>query len=60
MLTLWSWLVIFSMHMCPSRVVPGPISDQLLRKAYVAAYDRRMRHPAWVSFERTLIPPPNR
>jgi endonuclease G, mitochondrial len=27
----------------------GPISDQLVRKAYVAAYDRRMRHPAWVS-----------
>jgi len=37
------------------RVVPililvniGPISDVLVRKAYVAAYDRRLRHPAWV------------
>ena len=27
---------------------PGPISDLLVRKAYVAAYDRRLRHPAWV------------
>ncbi len=27
---------------------PGPISDMLVRKAYVAAYDRRLRHPAWV------------
>lgn len=27
---------------------PGPISDQLVRKAYVAGYDRRLRHPAWV------------
>ena len=27
----------------------GPISDQLVRQAYVAAYDRRLRHPAWVS-----------
>lgn len=26
----------------------GPISDLLVRKAYVAAYDRRLRHPAWV------------
>jgi endonuclease G, mitochondrial len=26
----------------------GPISDMLVRKAYVAAYDRRLRHPAWV------------
>ena len=29
---------------------PGPISDFLVRKAYVAAYDRRMRHPAWVRY----------
>ena len=28
---------------------PGPISDLLVRRAYVAAYDRRLRHPAWVS-----------
>ncbi|EKM55745.1 uncharacterized protein PHACADRAFT_256597 [Phanerochaete carnosa HHB-10118-sp] len=27
---------------------PGPVSDLLVRKAYVAAYDRRLRHPAWV------------
>ena len=26
----------------------GPIVDQLVRKAYVAGYDRRLRHPAWV------------
>ncbi|TFY79392.1 hypothetical protein EWM64_g4625 [Hericium alpestre] len=28
---------------------PGPISDTLVRKAYVAAYDRRLRHPAWTA-----------
>lgn len=27
----------------------GPIADLLARKAYVAGYDRRLRHPAWVS-----------
>ncbi|KAF5386583.1 hypothetical protein D9615_001709 [Tricholomella constricta] len=27
---------------------PGPVADPLVRKAYVAAYDRRLRHPAWV------------
>ena len=26
----------------------GPITDQLVRKAYVAGYDRRLKHPAWV------------
>jgi len=26
----------------------GPISDLINRQAYVAAYDRRLRHPAWV------------
>lgn len=26
----------------------GPVSDQLVRTAYVAGYDRRLRHPAWV------------
>jgi len=31
------------------RCCAGPIPDQLVRQAYVAAYDRRMRHPAWVS-----------
>jgi endonuclease G, mitochondrial len=29
---------------------PGPIADMIVRKAYVAAYDRRLRHPAWVRF----------
>ncbi|KAG8738591.1 nuclease [Ceratobasidium sp. 414] len=28
---------------------PGPISDLITRKAYVAGYDRRMRHPAWTA-----------
>ncbi|OBZ75205.1 Nuclease 1, mitochondrial [Grifola frondosa] len=28
---------------------PGPISDLLVRKAYVASYDRRLRHPAWTA-----------
>ncbi|CAK5279492.1 unnamed protein product [Mycena citricolor] len=28
---------------------PGPVSDALVRKAYVAGYDRRMRHPAWTA-----------
>ncbi|KAG6879043.1 hypothetical protein C0992_005668 [Termitomyces sp. T32_za158] len=27
----------------------GPISDTLVRQAYVAAYDRRLRHPAWTA-----------
>lgn len=29
----------------------GPTPDILHRTSYVAAYDRRMRHPAWVSSE---------
>lgn len=33
---------------------PGPISDLLVRKAYVTAYDRRMRHPAWTAEHLTL------
>ncbi|GJE86802.1 DNA/RNA non-specific endonuclease [Phanerochaete sordida] len=33
---------------------PGPISDLLVRKAYVAAYDRRLRHPAWTAEHLTL------
>ncbi|TRM59403.1 hypothetical protein BD626DRAFT_550247 [Schizophyllum amplum] len=33
---------------------PGPISDALVRKAYVAAYDRRLRHPAWTAEHLTL------
>lgn len=28
---------------------PGPISDLIQRQAYVAAYDRRLRHPAWTA-----------
>ncbi|PPQ78182.1 hypothetical protein CVT25_015515 [Psilocybe cyanescens] len=28
---------------------PGPVSDILIRKAYVAGYDRRLRHPAWTA-----------
>ncbi|KAF8644132.1 hypothetical protein AX16_008660 [Volvariella volvacea WC 439] len=28
---------------------PGPISDLLVRKAYVTAYDRRLRHPVWTA-----------
>ncbi|KAF7311662.1 Endonuclease [Mycena kentingensis (nom. inval.)] len=28
---------------------PGPVADALVRKAYVAAYDRRLRHPAWTA-----------
>ncbi len=31
---------------------PGPINDLLVRKAYASGYDRRLRHPSWVS--RTL------
>ncbi|CCM03838.1 uncharacterized protein FIBRA_05987 [Fibroporia radiculosa] len=33
---------------------PGPISDQLVRTAYVAGYDRRLRHPAWTAEHLTL------
>ncbi|KAL5490076.1 NUC1 [Sanghuangporus weigelae] len=33
---------------------PGPISDFLVRKAYVAVYDRRLRHPAWTAEHLTL------
>ncbi|KAH9004973.1 hypothetical protein EDB86DRAFT_3061856 [Lactarius hatsudake] len=33
---------------------PGPIPDQLVRQAYVAAYDRRLRHPAWTAEHLTL------
>ncbi|KAF7295142.1 Endonuclease [Mycena indigotica] len=28
---------------------PGPVFDALVRKAYVAAYDRRLRHPSWTA-----------
>ncbi|CAE6446861.1 unnamed protein product [Rhizoctonia solani] len=33
---------------------PGPISDLIMRKAYVAGYDRRLRHPAWTAEHLTL------
>ncbi|KAL0578247.1 nuclease [Marasmius crinis-equi] len=33
---------------------PGPIADMIVRKAYVAAYDRRLRHPAWTAEHLTL------
>ena len=29
-------------------LVVGPVSDLLVRRAYITAYDRRLRHPAWV------------
>ncbi|KAL4074699.1 hypothetical protein V8B97DRAFT_1868444 [Scleroderma yunnanense] len=46
---------------------PGPIPDLLVRKAYTAAYDRRLRHPAWTAEHLTLaslgksslVPPSN-
>ena len=36
----------------------GPIADPLVRKAYVAAYDRRLRHPAWVNSSVPFSPLP--
>lgn len=39
----------FASHRQASNAAPGPISDTLVRNAYVAAYDRRLRHPSWVS-----------
>ncbi|KAH9857817.1 hypothetical protein C2E23DRAFT_720275 [Lenzites betulinus] len=33
---------------------PGPVSDILVRRAYVAGYDRRLRHPAWTAEHLTL------
>ncbi|KAI0028520.1 hypothetical protein K488DRAFT_80641 [Vararia minispora EC-137] len=35
-------------------VLKRPVSDLLVRKAYVAAYDRRLRHPAWTAEHLTL------
>lgn len=32
-----------------SGVNPGPVSDLLENQAYVAGYDRRLRHPAWTA-----------
>ncbi|KAI9568950.1 hypothetical protein HD554DRAFT_2021010 [Boletus coccyginus] len=33
---------------------PGPVPDLLVRRAYTAAYDRRLRHPAWTAEHLTL------
>ncbi|KIY43689.1 DNA/RNA non-specific endonuclease [Fistulina hepatica ATCC 64428] len=33
---------------------PGPVSDLLVKRAYVAAYDRRLRHPSWTAEHLTL------
>ncbi|KAA1474841.1 hypothetical protein DENSPDRAFT_825009 [Dentipellis sp. KUC8613] len=33
---------------------PVPVNDVLERQAYVAAYDRRLRHPAWTAEHLTL------
>ncbi|KAJ3741958.1 hypothetical protein DFH05DRAFT_1403145 [Lentinula detonsa] len=33
---------------------PGPVADPIIRRAYVAAYDRRLRHPAWTAEHLTL------
>ncbi|KAG6329576.1 hypothetical protein ID866_9515, partial [Astraeus odoratus] len=33
---------------------PGPVPDLIVRKAYTAAYDRRLRHPAWTAEHLTL------
>jgi endonuclease G, mitochondrial len=38
--------------------VPGPIFDQLVRRAYIAGYDRRLRHPSWVSSTSSFFPTP--
>ncbi|TBU28921.1 DNA/RNA non-specific endonuclease [Dichomitus squalens] len=32
----------------------GPVSDLLVRRAYITAYDRRLRHPAWTAEHLTL------
>ena len=34
----------------------GPIADPLVRNAYVGAYDRRLRHPAWVLYNSLDFP----
>ncbi|RXW20739.1 hypothetical protein EST38_g5094 [Candolleomyces aberdarensis] len=40
---------------------PGPISDLLVHKAYVAGYDRRLRHPAWTAeyLNKASLAPPS-
>ncbi|KAG8889157.1 nuclease [Tulasnella sp. 332] len=48
--------VVISRH--PSTALkyghPGPVPDLLLRKAYTASYDRRLRHPSWTAEHLTL------
>lgn len=45
--------MLFEFHTCECSMTgtpsTGPVSDVLFRQAYVAAYDRQKRHPAWVS-----------
>ncbi|KAF9052772.1 hypothetical protein BJ165DRAFT_1442701 [Panaeolus papilionaceus] len=41
--------VASSLHPVLKHGNPGPIADTLIRKAYVAAYDRRLRHPSWTA-----------
>lgn len=47
-----SWYVelplFASVYLCAFAFCTGPVSDLLVRRAYIAAYDRRLRHPAWV------------
>ena len=35
--------------MCDGLGTPGPIFDRGTRHAYISAFDRRMRNPAWVA-----------
>ncbi|KAF8874639.1 hypothetical protein CPB84DRAFT_1797326 [Gymnopilus junonius] len=43
------WSVTQSLPLALKHGNPGPITDVLIRKAYVAGYDRRLRHPAWTA-----------
>ena len=38
-------------HAHSNNNIEGPVSDLLVRRAYITAYDRRLRHPAWVRLE---------
>ncbi|KAI0747855.1 DNA/RNA non-specific endonuclease [Daedaleopsis nitida] len=42
----------FEGAMCPRYI--GPVSDLLVRRAYITAYDRQRRHPAWTAEHLTL------
>ncbi|KAI0306735.1 hypothetical protein B0F90DRAFT_1623624 [Multifurca ochricompacta] len=52
--SLYSNLFLLCCFDLTSKPCVGPISDLLARQAYVAAYDRRMRHPAWTAEHLTL------